>query len=173
MPPAASSNRVFLFLQGPHGPFFHALGRMLCPASATVWRVEFNAGDRAFWFHNQSFIPYRGTIEDWPRAFAQPIDHHRVTDIVLYGDTRPIHAEAVKIARARGLCVHIFKEGYMRLYWVTYERNGTNGHSRLMELLIADMREALTLSDLEAPFPQRNEAICANMCSMAHSIIGS
>ena len=36
--------RHFLFLQGPHGPFFRQLGRMLIAAGAKVWRVGFNAG---------------------------------------------------------------------------------------------------------------------------------
>ena len=56
----AASDRVSLFLQGPHGPFFHRLGRMLRKAGSEVWRVGFNAGDRAFWFHPRSYIPYRG-----------------------------------------------------------------------------------------------------------------
>ena len=49
--------RVFLFLQGPHGPFFNRLGKMLRLTGADVWRVGFNAGDRAFWFHPASYIP--------------------------------------------------------------------------------------------------------------------
>jgi len=58
-----------------------------------------------------------------------------VTDIVLYGDTRPIHAQAVEIANKLGLSVHVFEEGYMRPYWVTYERGGTNGNSRCFEIV--------------------------------------
>ncbi len=95
-------NRVFLFLQGPHGPFFHKLGKMLCRAGATVWRVGFNAGDRAFWRDRSSYIPYRGTVDDWPEEFSRILTDKAVTDIVLYGDTRPIHAEAVARAHARG-----------------------------------------------------------------------
>ena len=53
----------------------------------------------------------------------------------------------------RGLRIHVFEEGYMRPYWVTYERGGTNGHSRLMDMSIADMREALENSDMDAPMP--------------------
>mgnify|MGYP003138512366 FL=1 len=44
----AAENRSFLFLQGPHGPFFHRLGQMLRAAGADVWRVGFNQGDSAF-----------------------------------------------------------------------------------------------------------------------------
>ncbi len=147
------SQRVFLFLQGPHGPFFHKLGVMLRRAGVDVWRVGFNAGDRAFWFHPRSYIPFRGTFADWPDTFTTLLDAKGVTDIVLYGDVRPVHAEAVRIAKARDIGVHVFEEGYMRPYWVTYERGGTNGHSRLMEMSIADMQAALALSDMEAPLP--------------------
>ena len=150
---AAGEKRAFLFLQGPHGPFFHRLGRMLRLTGAQVWRVGFNAGDRAFWFHPKSFIPYTGTPEGWPEAFAGMIAERQVTDIVLYGDTRTIHAEAIRIARDLGLTVHVFEEGYMRPYWVTYERGGANGHSRLMEMPVDEMQKALQLSDMEAPLP--------------------
>ena len=98
----AAENRSFLFLQGPHGPFFHRLGQMLRAAGADVWRVGFNQGDSAFWHHRPSYIPYRGTVEDWPARFTEMLERHHTTDIVLYGDTRPIHASAVEIARARG-----------------------------------------------------------------------
>ena len=147
------SNRRFLFLQGPHGPFFHRLGKMLRTAGGAVWRVGFNAGDRAFWFGADNYISYQGTLDDWATYFADLVDCHKITDIVLYGDTRPIHAQAVAHAKSVGLRVHVFEEGYMRPYWVTYERGGTNGNSRLMELSVAQMQEALALSDLDVPTP--------------------
>jgi len=74
-----------------------------------------------------------------------------VTDIFLDGDTRPVHAHAVEIATSRGLTVHVFEEGYLRPYWVTYERGGSNGHSRLMTLSLAEMRAALTQCDPDTP----------------------
>ena len=153
MTKATAPTRVFLFLQGPHGPFFHRLGDMLRRAGAEVWRVGFNAGDRAFWFHPASYIPFDAPREAWPETFATLCREKRVTDIVLYGDTREIHAEAIAAARDRGLTVHVFEEGYMRPYWVTYERGGANGHSRLMQMDIAAMRGALAASDMEAPLP--------------------
>lgn len=149
----APDKRVFLFLQGPHGPFFNRLGKMLRLTGADVWRVGFNAGDRAFWFHPRSYIPFRGSADDWPDTFGALIAQKGVTDIVLYGDTRPIHAQAVAQARARKITVHVFEEGYMRPYWVTYERGGSNGNSRLMDMTIAQMQTALAHSDMEAPLP--------------------
>ncbi len=153
MIPNAASDRVFLFLQGPHGPFFNRLGKMLRLTGASVWRVGFNAGDRAFWFHPRSYIPFRGTADLWRETFVGLLAQKGVTDIVLYGDTRPIHAQAIAEAKARGLTVHVFEEGYMRPYWITYERGGSNGHSRLMDMTIPQMQAALANSDMEAPLP--------------------
>jgi len=145
--------RVFLFLQGPHGPFFARLGAMIARTGAGVWRVGFNAGDRAFWRDRGSYIPYTGTVADWPARFAALVAEKRVTDLVLYGDTRPIHAEAIRAARRLGLCVHVFEEGYLRPYWVTYERGGSNGNSRLMGMSVARMRAALENSDIDSALP--------------------
>lgn len=134
--------RRFLFLQGPHGPFFRQLGAMLERTGAQVWRVGFNMGDQVFW-PRRSYIPYTGPQDRWPEVLGQMIADKGITDLVLYGDTRFIHAEAIKLARAHGLNVHVFEEGYLRPWWITYERGGSNGHSRLMDLTIAEMRKAL------------------------------
>lgn len=146
----SGQDRQFLFLQGPHGPFFQRLGRMLERAGARVWRVGFNRGDRAFWGAD-GFIPFRGTQDDWPTALRAILAAKAITDIVLYGDTRFIHAEAVRAAREAGIAVHVFEEGYLRPFWVTYERGGSNGHSRLMDTSVPQMQAALAQMDMELP----------------------
>jgi len=141
-------DRHFLFLQGPHGPFFRQLGNMLRQAGAEVWRVGFNRGDQAYW-GPQGYIPFTGSQADWPAEIEALFDRLEVTDLVLYGDTRFIHAEAVSRAKARGITVHVFEEGYLRPWWVTYERGGANGHSRLMDLDIPKMQKALESSEID------------------------
>ncbi|WP_417597448.1 capsule biosynthesis protein [Pararhodobacter oceanensis] len=142
MIPTSGDDRRFLFLQGPHGPFFRQLADLLQRAGAEVWRVGFNRGDQAFW-RRGNYIPYTGNQTDWPTAIEALLETHAITDLVLYGDTRFIHAEALTRAKARGITVHVFEEGYLRPWWVTYERGGSNGNSRLMELSIAQMSKAL------------------------------
>ena len=144
-------DRRFLFLQGPHGPFFHRLGKMLSAAGAEVWRVGFNRGDRAFWPTSSTYIPFRGKAENWPMAFRMVVAEKFITDIVVYGDTRAVHAEAITAAKALGLMVHVFEEGYLRPHWVTYERGGSNGHSRLMSMSVAQMQADLARSEMELP----------------------
>ncbi len=145
------AHRVFLFLQGPHGPYFQHLARMLQAAGARTWRVGFNRGDEAFWRDTGTYIPFADRAEAWPGRLADILDTRSVTDLVLYGDTRPVHASAIQAARARGITVHVFEEGYLRPYWVTYERGGANGHSRVMDLSVAQMRTALEGLDLDLP----------------------
>ena len=145
-----ATDRRFLFLQGPHGPWFHRLGQLLRSAGAQVWRVGFNLGDRIFW-PGPGYVAFDAPQADWPATCTALMDRHAITDLVLYGDTRPVHAQAVAIARERGITVHVFEEGYLRPYWVTYERGGANGHSRVMDLTVADMQAALARVDLDLP----------------------
>ena len=139
--------RHFLFLQGPHGPFFARLAEGLHKAGAHVWRVGFNAGDQAFWRGPNTFIPYLGALDTWPETFSRIVAAKKITDLVLYGDVRPIHALAIEEARRLDLRIHIFEEGYLRPYWVTYERGGSNGYSRLMDLSVDRMSTAIAASD--------------------------
>ncbi|MGB3407856.1 MAG: capsular biosynthesis protein [Jannaschia sp.] len=143
--------RRFLFLQGPHGPFFHRLGLLLRAAGCEAWRVGFNRGDEAFWFHRDSYIPFQSAAEDWPATFTSIVEASGITDLVLYGDTRPIHAQAIERARAIGLTIHVFEEGYLRPWWISYERGGSNAHSRLMDKTVPQMQAALAELDLDLP----------------------
>ncbi|TGX48689.1 capsular biosynthesis protein [Sphingomonas gei] len=121
--------RTFLFLQGPPGPFFRQLGEALRCAGGRVLRVNFHGGDCLDW--GARAIDFRGVAEAWPAALGAIIERHRVTDIVLFGDCRPLHHAAISTAHAWRVTVHVFEEGYVRPDWVTLEQNGVNGHSSL------------------------------------------
>ncbi|WP_375255757.1 capsule biosynthesis protein [Yoonia sp.] len=148
-----TSRRTYLFLQGPHGPFFWQLAKMLRKTGANVLRVGFNAGDAAFWRRSQDYISFQEPLTAWSETLAALLTDHQITDLVLYGDTRPIHAEAVTQAKVLGLRVHVFEEGYMRPYWVSYERDGSNGYSQLMDISVTDMKNRLAQSDGDMPTP--------------------
>lgn len=134
------NKKSFLFLQGPHGPFFGLLGRSLMAAGHDVRKVGFNRGDRFFWPRALPYTAYTGDKTGWGEALSALITAHGITDIVLYGDARFLHAKAVEAAHEKGLKLHCFEEGYLRPFWATYERSGSNGNSALMKLSIDDMR---------------------------------
>lgn len=148
---STGNGKTFLFLQGPHGPFFDSLGAMLRSAGAQTWRVGFNRGDEAFWSDADSFIPFLDAPEKWEDRIADIYTRKGITDIVLYGDTRAIHATAIRQAQMRNIRVHVFEEGYLRPYWVTYEREGSNGNSKLMQKTITQMRQELEGLDVDLP----------------------
>ena len=92
-----------MLLQGPHGPFFNQLGQLLDQTGAKAWRVGFNGGDAFFWCDKARFIAHTDSLEAWPETLSKIIAEKSITDIVLYGDTRPLHAEAIKLAKGLGL----------------------------------------------------------------------
>jgi capsular polysaccharide export protein len=147
----AATQPTFLFLQGPHGPFFRQLAGRLEHAGAKCWRIGFNAGDKVFWRRKSAFIPFAEPQQNWPQFLEETLANKGVTDIVLYGDTRQVHTIAVQIARDKGLRIHVFEEGYLRPYWATYERGGSNGHSELMNMSVAQMQSQLATGQHELP----------------------
>lgn len=136
--------RRFLFLQGPHGPIFARLASRLVDTGAEVARVGFNAGDEFFWPGRHRYLPCRESLSEWPDRIGALLDDGGFTDLVCYGSSRPVHRIARAAAAARGLRVHVFEEGYLRPYWITYERGGANADSPLMRLSVAEMARALS-----------------------------
>jgi capsular polysaccharide export protein len=95
-----------------------------------VHRINFNGGDKIYWSGSNA-VDYRWGLGRWPRFFAALIQERNVTDIVLFGDCRPLHEAAIAIARRAHVQVHVFEEGYIRPDFVTLEVGGVNGHSGL------------------------------------------
>jgi len=125
-----ATHREFLFLQGLAGPFFSRLGLALAAAGHGVHRVNFNGGDKVYW-KGPGATDYRGGLAGWPRFLATMLDEREITDLILFGDCRPLHCAAIDVARARGVQIHVFEEGYIRPDFVTLEVGGVNGHSKL------------------------------------------
>ena len=119
----------FLFLQGPHGPFFRLLGEELRSRGHEVMRVNLCGGDVLDWPHGA--LCYRGRTSDWSAWVHGLMMRRKVTDLLVFGDWRPHHREAVHIARLNGIRVWAFDEGYLRPHWITMERGGVNGNSTL------------------------------------------
>ena len=124
--------RMFLFLQGPHGPFFSQLACALESYGHATNQIGFNQGDKIFWANKRSFIPFTLPIHAWSGFLQREFREKQIIDLVIYNDTRPLHKTAIQAAHAKGINVHIFEEGYLRPYWITYERDGSNGNSKLM-----------------------------------------
>ena len=91
-PAAAGERRSFLFLQGPISDFFDRLGRALIARGHRVHRVNLHFGDQLFW--RLPATHFRGHFDDWRGFIGEMLEAHRVTDLVLHGDRRPLDENA-------------------------------------------------------------------------------
>lgn len=141
--------RVFLFLQGPPGPFFEQLAAGLVELGARVHRINLSGGDQYDW-HGEAFH-YRGRRSKWPMVVDRYLRQHGITDLVLFGDCRPMHKAAIRMSRLRNVHIHVFEEGYIRPDWMTLEPDGVNGYSLLdrdPQRMLADARWLPKVPDL-------------------------
>ena len=148
------AKRSFLFLQGLSTPFFVRLAGAVAKRGHAVHRINLCGGDRLFW-PRLGAVSFRGRFCDWRGFLAAYLRETGITDIVLFGDCRPYHRVAVDLARARGIAVHVFEEGYFRPDWITLEREGTNAFSSLprhAEALFAEAAREAAGED-QAPLP--------------------
>jgi capsular polysaccharide export protein len=126
----SSDGRHFLFVSAPFGPFCRELAEALRESGARSTRVILNAGDALDWGVT-SAATYFGGRSGWTGWLYQQIRRLGVTDIVTYGDSSPYAVDALILAQSLGLRRHVLEQGYFRPDWVTLERDGVNGNSRL------------------------------------------
>ncbi len=119
----------FVFLQGMPSFFFSRIGAKLEAQGHRVTRVNLCWGDALFWRGTTS-LDYRGSLGGWPAFISDFYAKNNVTDLVLLGEQRKYHKEAVAIARQRGIRVTVTDFGYLRPDWITFERDGMSSLSR-------------------------------------------
>ena len=149
-PQTPSAARAFLLLQGPPGPLFRRLGERIAERGYPIYRINLNGGDVRDW--PDATAIFRGRFSDWPVFFDKFLREHRITDIVLFGDCRPYHVSARRLAEMRHVRTHVLEEGYLRPHWMTLEPEGVNARSSLSRDKNWIRHEALRI-EAEAALP--------------------
>ncbi|NLH79304.1 MAG: capsular biosynthesis protein, partial [Phyllobacteriaceae bacterium] len=161
-----TDRRTVLFLEGPASPIFGRIADRLTERGHAVRHICFCLGDAVFWSvltgRRGTGAPprrrsdwYRGRREDWPAHLDAYCAREGVTDVVMLGDGRPVHAAAVEVAMARDIRIHVVEHGYLRPDWLTVEPDGMSGYSRF-PLDPAEIRAAaagLPPVPTKAPWP--------------------
>jgi len=157
------SHQSFLFLQGVATPFFAKLEEALTQKGHSVLRINFCGGDWLFRKHfsaTSQQINFQDKPDALPAFYQQIFNQHNITDIVLFGDTRPLHISAVDIAKKKSLNIHVFEEGYFRPNWVTLDKDGVNANSTLSkepEWFLTFIKENPQI--LEKPKPNKTSPV--------------
>jgi len=119
----------FLFLQGLPSPFFSRVAQQLSALGCGVTGINLCVGDSLFW-RGANTLDYRGKPADWPDYIADVLERNRVTDILLLGEQRSYHQQAIAAAKARNIRVIVIDFGYLRPDWITFELDGMSGNSK-------------------------------------------
>ena len=127
------SKRSILFLQGTASPFFSALSSRLADSGCLVYRVNFCGGD---WFFDKTVNKgsdwnFQQPLAEFAQWIAEKFARYHITDIILFGDARPVHQDAIKLARLHGIRIHVYEEGYLRPNRITLDKDGVNAASSL------------------------------------------
>lgn len=150
-----SSQGPYLFLQGSSSPLFSKIAGFLTRAGHACYRVNLNLGDQIFWRRGGA-VNYRGRPENWGCFIRQFVKDHDIRTVILLGEERPYHQEAIKAAKAHGATVVVVEMGYLRPDWVTVERDGmsSNSHFPNDPRTILKMAENLPQPDWTRRFNQ-------------------
>jgi len=121
---------VFLFIGAPFGPFFSRLAREIEMAGGEVFRTVCEGGE---FLETPSAcrIIYRHRDGDWKRFVRGVVRRKKVDAVITFNDTLPRNRAALEVAEEFGLHSFVLENGYLRPHWVTLERDGVNGFSRL------------------------------------------
>jgi capsular polysaccharide export protein len=121
--------RHVLFLQGPISPFFKLMADKLEMENCRCFRINLCFGDWLFW-RGREATQFRGRQSDWPAFIERYLIDNAITDIVLLGEQRFYHKEAIRLAQSMAIQVIATDFGYLRPDWITFEKNGMSSSSR-------------------------------------------
>ncbi len=120
-----------LLLQGPLGPFFSKLHQHLAEAGHNCWRVAFNGGDLFQSPWSDQTLVYRDSPDNWSEWLIDLCFSKKITHVFVYGDCRFYHREAKQVCERLNVEFYAFEEGYIRPNYITFEKSGVNGNSKI------------------------------------------
>ncbi len=121
---------VFLFVGAPFGPFFASLANDIERSGGVVWRIVSEGGE--FWeTPDRCRVIYHRKQGDWSKFIKTQLRRRKVDALITFNDTLPRNRGALEAAEKARIHSFVLENGYVRPHWVTLERDGVNGFSRL------------------------------------------
>ncbi len=120
--------RRFLIVTAPFGGFGRFLAQAVEARGGEAMRMIFNAGDLLTW-RREGGLAFRDDVRRWPARVRELANEF--TDIIVFGEGGPYNQGVLAQAESLNACVWVLENGYFRPDWITLERNGVNGSSRL------------------------------------------
>ncbi len=121
-----------LMLQGPIGPLFSRIASWKRGMGHRVKRVIFNAGDAGY-CTDKDAIHYRDGQGEWLSRLRSYLRRYGINGVLLFGQFRCYHRQAIQLCQQMGIPVFVMEEGYVRPGFVTLEMTGVNAHSSTLK----------------------------------------
>lgn len=121
-----------LMLQGPIGPLFSRIAAWKRGMGHQVRRVIFNAGDAGY-CDDKDAIYYRHGQHEWRDQLHSCVRWYDIKGVLLFGQTRFYHRQAIEICQRMGIPVFVMEEGYVRPGFLTLELTGVNAYSTTLK----------------------------------------
>ena len=112
------------------GIFFRKIDTAFRKKGATTYKIGFNMGDQLF-AHSDNYTAFRNKPEEWGKFVKKFILEKKIDKIFLFGDCRYYQRIAREIAYKCNVDVYVFEEGYLRPDYITLEKFGVNGFSKI------------------------------------------
>lgn len=135
--PATTKSADILILQGPVGPFFADLQSEFEQQNLKTIRITFDKSDESYRSNGET-RRYRGSSQQWAGYIRNVIKTERPEKLLVFGDGRLHHQEAIAIAKELGVKIWSMEEGYIRPGFIVCEREGNNANSPLKEAILQD-----------------------------------
>lgn len=121
-------------------------------------KFNFNAGDDYFYPPTQAHtVAFNDSYDAFPEFLQKYIAQHHIQAVVCFGDIRPYHLLAKRIANENQVGFWAFEEGYFRPYYITLEKDGVNAFSPLPRRadFFLEQFPKLAQQEYKAPTPVR------------------
>src|SRR5271168_374866 len=122
--------RRVLFINAPFGPFFGELTQALEAIGCKVFRIVADGGEFVS-CPAASRIRFPAQGQSWETFVERKMRALKIDGVVTFNDTLPRTRGALEVAKRLNIARYVIENGYLRPFWVTFDRDGVNGHSPL------------------------------------------
>lgn len=108
--------------------FFWRLAKDLKGIAKSVHKINFNGGD---WiFYPFGAVNYTGEPNRIGEFLIEYVKRHKIDAVVMFNDCKQVHSIAKRVLSDM-VEIYVFEQGYIRPDFITFERDGVNGFSKI------------------------------------------
>lgn len=118
-------------LVGPESPFFYRLAKDLRIYANKLHKINLSGG--CFIFYPFEAINYRGDVQSFGKFLIDFVEKEKIDTVIMFNDGKLVHRMAKSVLKDK-VEYFVIEKGYIRPHFITFEREGVNGKSPLLDV---------------------------------------